>query len=61
MIIRRKHVCDKTDTPNNDRDVEIEGERHETVEDNGNLVIDDRKRIMYLIKKQSYYGNRKNN
>lgn len=23
MIIRRKHVCDKTDTPNNDWDVEI--------------------------------------
>ena len=61
MIIRRKHVCDKTDTPNNDWDVEIERERHETVEDNGNLVIDDRKRIMYLIKKQTYYGNRKNN
>ena len=60
MIIRRKHVCDKTDTPNNDWDVEIERERQETVEDNGNIVIDYRKRSMYFIK-DNYYGNRKNN
>ena len=60
MIIRRKHVCDKTDTPNNDWDVEIERERQETVEDNGNIVIDDRKRSMYFIKDNNY-GNRKNN
>ena len=60
MIIRRKHVCDKTDTPNNDWDVEIERERHETIEENGNLVIDDRKRSMYFIKDNNY-GNRKNN
>ena len=60
MIIRRKHVCDKTDTPNNDWDVEIERERQETVEDIGNIVIDYRKRSMYFIK-DNYYGNRKNN
>ena len=60
MIIRRKHVCDKTDTPNNDWDVEIERERQETVEDNGNIVIDYRKRSMYFIKDNNY-GNRKNN
>ena len=60
MIIRRKHVCDKTDTPNNDWDVEIERERQETVEDNGNIVIDYRKRGMYFIKDNNY-GNRKNN
>lgn len=53
MIIRRKHVCDKTDTPNNDWDVEIEREHHETIDENGYLVIDDRKRIMYLITKKA--------
>ena len=57
MVIKRKHIGN----PKNYWDIEIERERHETVEDNGNLVIDDRKRIMYLIKKQSYYGSRKNN
>ena len=57
MVIKRKHIGN----PKNYWDIEIERERQETVEDNGNLVIDDRKRIMYLIKKQSYYGNRKNN
>ena len=60
MIIKRKHVCDKTDTPTNDWDIEIERERHETIEVNGILVIDDRKRIMYFIKDNNY-GNRKNN
>lgn len=60
MIIKRKHVCDKTDTPTNDWDIEIERERHETIEENGILVIDDRKRIMYFIKDNNY-GNRKNN
>lgn len=60
MIIKRKHVCDKTDTPTNDWDIEIERERHETIEENGNLVIEDRKRIMYFIKDNNY-GNRKNN
>jgi hypothetical protein len=52
MIIRRKHVCDKTDTPNNDWDIEIEREHHETVEDNGNIVIDERKRTMFLKTKK---------
>ena len=55
MIIRRKHVCDKTGTPNNDWDVEIERERHETIEKNGNLVIDERKRTMFL--KTKNYSN----
>lgn len=53
MIIKRKHVCDKTDTPTNDWDIEIERERHETIEENGNLVIEDRKRSMYLITKNA--------
>lgn len=58
MRIRRKHVCDKTDTPNNDWDVEIERERHETVEDNGNIVIDERKRTMFLkTKNYSSYAS----
>lgn len=58
MIIRRKHVCDKTDTPNNDWDVEIERERHETIEKNGNLVIDERKRTMFLkTKNYSSYAS----
>ena len=51
MIIKRKHVCDKTDTPTNDWDIEIERERHETIEENGNLVIDDRKKYMFNFKK----------
>ena len=50
MIIRRKHVRNKTGNPTNDWDIEIERERQETVEDNGNIVIDDRKRSMYFIK-----------
>ena len=58
MIIRRKHVCDKTDTPNNDWDIEIENERHETVEDNCNIVIDERKRTMFLkTKNYSSYAS----
>ena len=47
MIIKRKHVCDKTAPPSNDWDVEIERERHETIEENGNLVIDDRKKYIF--------------
>ena len=39
MIIKRKHIGN----PTNDLDIEIENERHETVEDNGNIVIDERK------------------
>ena len=53
MIIKRRHVSNKTDNPNNDWDIEIENERHETVEDNGNIVIDDRKRTMYLVTKKA--------
>ena len=60
MIIRKKHVSNKTGNPTNDWDIEIERERQETVEDNGNIVIDDRKRSMYFIKDNNY-GNRKNN
>lgn len=60
MIIRRKYVSNKAGNPNNDWDVEIEREHHETIEENGNLVIDDRKRTMYFIKDNNY-GNRKNN
>ena len=60
MIIKRRHVSNKACNPNNDWDIEIERERHETIEENGNLVIDDRKRIMYFIKDNNY-GNRKNN
>ena len=51
MIIRRKHVSNKTGNPTNDRDIEIERERHETIEENGNLVIDDRKKYMFNFKK----------
>ena len=47
MIIKRKHVCDKTDTPTNDWDIEIERERHETIKKNGNLVIDDKKKYVF--------------
>lgn len=53
MIIRRKHVSNKAGNPTNDWDIEIERERHETIEENGNLVIDDRKRCMYLITKNA--------
>ena len=60
MVIRRKHVRNKTGNPTSDWDIEIERERHETIEENGILVIDDRKRIMYFIKDNNY-GNRKNN
>ena len=60
MIIKRRHVSNKAGNPVNDWDIEIERERHETIEENGNLVIDDRKRIMYFIKDNNY-GNRKNN
>ena len=56
MIIKRKHIGN----PTNDLDIEIERERQETVEDNGNIVIDERKRSMYFIKDNNY-GNRKNN
>ena len=51
MIIRRKHVRNKTGNPNNDWDIEIENERHETIEENGNLVIDERKKYMFNFKK----------
>ena len=60
MKIKRKRVCNKAGNPTNDWDIEIERERHETIEENGILVIDDRKRIMYFIKDNNY-GNRKNN
>ena len=53
MVIRRKHVRNKTGNPTSDWDIEIERERHETIEENGNLVIDDRKRSMYLITKKA--------
>ena len=51
MIIKRKRVCNKAGNPVNDWDVEIERERHETIEENGNLVIDDRKKYMFNFKK----------
>ncbi len=60
MIIRRKYVSNKAGNPNNDWDVEIEREHHETIEENGNLVIDGIKRTMYFIKDNNY-GKRKNN
>ena len=47
MIIRRKHVSNKTGNHNNDWDIEIERERHETIKENGNLVIDDRKKYIF--------------
>lgn len=47
MIIRRKHVSNKTGNPTNDRDIEIEREHHETIEENGNLVIDDKKKYVF--------------
>ena len=47
MIIRRKHVSNKTGNPTNDRDIEIERERRETIEENGNLVIDDKKKYVF--------------
>lgn len=53
MIIRRKYISNKADNPNNDWDVEIEREHHETIEENGNLVIDGRKKYMYLITKKA--------
>ena len=53
MIIRMKHFSNKAGNPTNDWDIEIERERHETIEENGNLVIDDRKRSMYLITKNA--------
>lgn len=55
MIIKRKHVCDKTDTPTNDWDIEIERERHETIEENGNLVIDDRKKYCLILKNKELW------
>ena len=51
MIIKRRHVSNKACNPNNDWDIEIERERHETIEENGNLVIDDRKKYMFNFKK----------
>ena len=51
MVIRRKHVRNKTGNPTNDWDIEIERERHETIEENCNLVIDDRKKYMFNFKK----------
>ena len=53
MIIKRRHVSNKACNPNNDWDIEIEREREETIEENGNLVIEDRKRSMYLITKNA--------
>ena len=53
MIIKRRHVSNKAGNYVNDWDIEIERERHETIEENGNLVIDDRKKYMYLITKKA--------
>lgn len=58
MIIKRRYVSNKTDNPNNDWDIEIENERYETVEDNGNIVIDERKGTMFLkTKNYSSYAS----
>lgn len=58
MIIKRRHVINKAGSPVNDCDIEIENERHETVEDNGNIVIDERKRTMFLkTKNYSSYAS----
>lgn len=54
MKIKRKRVCNKAGNPVNDWDMEIERECHETIdviEENGNLVIDDRKKYMFNFKK----------
>ena len=60
MRIKRKHPgCDRTDNSSSELDFEIERERHETIEENGDLVIDEIKRSMYIIKNKNY-GNRKN-
>ena len=60
MLIKRKHPsCDRTDNSSSELDFEIERERHETIEENGDLVIDEIKRSMYIIKNKNY-GNRKN-
>ena len=55
MVIRRKHVRNKTGNPTNDWDIEIERERHETIEENGNLVIDDRKKYMLILKNKELW------
>lgn len=47
MIIKRKHIGN----PTNDLDIEIERERQETIEENGDIVIDDRKKYMFNFKK----------
>ena len=63
MIIKRRHVSNKACNPNNDWDIEIEGERYESIdviEDKDDFVIEDRKRSMYFIKNNNY-GKRKNN
>lgn len=63
MIIKRRHVSNKAGNPVNDWDMEIERECHESIdviEDNGDFVIEDRKRSMYFIKNNNY-GKRKNN
>ena len=60
MRIKRKHFCDKTDNSSSELDFEIERERHETIEENGDFVIDERKKSMYIIKNNNY-GKRKNN
>lgn len=54
MKIKRKLIS----KPTNDWDIEIERERQETVEDNGNIVIDERKRTMFLkTKNYSSYAS----
>ena len=55
MIIRRKHVSNKAGNPINDWDIEIERERHETIEENGNLVIDDRKKYCLILKNKELW------
>ena len=56
MRIKRKHTCDRTDNSSSELDFEIERERHETIEENGDLVIDEIKRSMYIIAKINRYG-----
>ena len=56
ILKRRKHVSNKTGNPTNDWDMEIERECHKSIdviEDNGDFVIDERKRKMYLITKNA--------
>lgn len=51
MKIKRKRVCNKAGNPVSDWDIAIEKELHETIEENGDFVIEDRKRSICLILK----------